>query len=366
MKPFKVWAIGIAALVAASSFADIGVGDKAPAIKVAKWAKGKPFDKFQPGDVYVVEFWATWCGPCKESIPHLTELAKKYKGKVNFTGVSIWEAEPGKLDAATIAKVDKFVKDMGDKMDYNVAIDGPEGTMAQTWMKAAGRDGIPAAFIVDQTGTIAWIGHPMTDLDTVLAKVVEGTYDVKAAKVQADKEAKERAEMRAIQEGIAKDMGEVAGLMQDGKGKEAVVKLDAVIEKYPRFRPELLNVKFEMLLEVDEPAAYAHAQKHYLAEWKDNATLLNQVAWTIIEGKAPVTKPDLNLAVKIAERAVEVSKSQDPMILDTLAFGLWKTGAKARATELQTKAVELMKNRTDIPDDIRKEITDRLELFKKG
>jgi thiol-disulfide isomerase/thioredoxin len=61
-----------------------------PPLKVAKWIKGKPVQRFEPGKVYVVEFWATWCGPCRRSIPHLTELAKKFKGKVTFIGVSIW------------------------------------------------------------------------------------------------------------------------------------------------------------------------------------------------------------------------------------------------------------------------------------
>src|SRR6476661_7319275 len=66
------------------------VGDPAPKITVSKWVKGTPVANFEKGKLYVVEFWATWCGPCKVSIPHLTELAKQYKN-VKFIGVSIWE-----------------------------------------------------------------------------------------------------------------------------------------------------------------------------------------------------------------------------------------------------------------------------------
>ena len=66
------------------------------------------------GKNYVVEFWATWCGPCKASIPHLTELQKK-NPSVTFIGVSVWEPDQD--------KVKPFVEEMGDKMAYRVAID---------------------------------------------------------------------------------------------------------------------------------------------------------------------------------------------------------------------------------------------------
>ena len=67
------------------------VGDAAPQLKVAKWVKGTPITNLKDGKIHVVEFWATWCGPCRVSIPHLTELAAKYKGKVDFVGVDSFE-----------------------------------------------------------------------------------------------------------------------------------------------------------------------------------------------------------------------------------------------------------------------------------
>src|SRR5688572_11807205 len=170
------------------------IGDKAPALSVAKWIKGTPIKAFAPGEVYVVEFWATWCGPCKTSIPHLTELQKKYAGKVKFTGVSVWE-EREPQNEEYFKKVEDFVTEWGEKMAYNVAVDGKAGTMSKTWMEAAGQGGIPSAFIVNQEGKIAWIGHPMADLDKVLAQVVDGKFDIAAAQAAAAKQAQEEAEM---------------------------------------------------------------------------------------------------------------------------------------------------------------------------
>src|SRR5262245_9646167 len=83
-----------AAPLAASSSGSLTVGDKPPALEVSAWVKGDAVKSFESGKVYVVEFWATWCPPCRKSIPHLTELQAKYKEKgVTIVGVSVWERD---------------------------------------------------------------------------------------------------------------------------------------------------------------------------------------------------------------------------------------------------------------------------------
>jgi thiol-disulfide isomerase/thioredoxin len=54
----------------------VKIGDPAARLKGLQWVKGGPV-KLQKGNIYVVEFWATWCPPCRVSIPHLTKLQKK-------------------------------------------------------------------------------------------------------------------------------------------------------------------------------------------------------------------------------------------------------------------------------------------------
>ena len=60
--------------------------------------------------------------------------------------------------------------------------------MATNWMKAAGQNGIPTAFVVDKKGLVAWIGHPMAGLDKVLPKVINGEWNVAEAKHMRDEE----------------------------------------------------------------------------------------------------------------------------------------------------------------------------------
>jgi thiol-disulfide isomerase/thioredoxin len=132
--------------------APLGVGSPAPKIEVQEFIKGEPVNYFESGKIYVVEFWATWCPPCRTSIPHLTEMQKKYKDVV-FIGVSVSEQNWN--------GVKPFVEQMGEKMDYRVAMDGRAGKMSKNWMQAAAQNGIPTAFIVSGEGKIAWIGHPM-------------------------------------------------------------------------------------------------------------------------------------------------------------------------------------------------------------
>jgi thiol-disulfide isomerase/thioredoxin len=242
---FRLLALAPALLAAVAGAQTLKPGDPAPPIKVAAWTQGGPVEKFLPGKVYVVEFWATWCGPCRTSIPHLDKLSKKYAGKVEFIGVSVWE-----FDEDPVGHVARFVKEMGDQMTYTVAVDDAQKTMATTWMEAAAQEGVPSAFIVGKEGKILWIGHPM-EMDEPLAQVVAGTFD--AARFAA--EYAEQQAGRAARMEKRKRLSEAETLAKEGKTAEALKIADELAKDGdPEIAQEATMTKLDLLAAGDRKA----------------------------------------------------------------------------------------------------------------
>jgi cytochrome c biogenesis protein CcmG/thiol:disulfide interchange protein DsbE len=143
MKPSPACSIVFACLVAFSATA-------AP----ADWV-GKPFPSLNvthhgntpetKGKALLVEFWATWCGPCRESIPHLNELHGKF-GNKGLTILGLTDE-----DQSTVTKFRKK-----QPMDYAVATDR-NGRLNRTF----GIKSIPQAFLVGKDGKVLWAGHPL-------------------------------------------------------------------------------------------------------------------------------------------------------------------------------------------------------------
>ncbi len=336
------------------------VGDPAPPLKIAKWAKGQPVAQLGNGNINVVEFWATWCGPCRQSIPHLTELAKKYAGKATFIGVDSFERVP---DPATCyAKVQKFVDDFGEKMDYHVAIDGVDGTMGKTWMEAAGQDGIPTAFVVDRAGKIAWIGHPMMGLDEVVGKMIAGGFDAKA---EADKQHKQNEDAQAAMSQQQKLIQPILAARAKHDYKAEVAAIDSASASLdPAVRQSLTAERFNALAQYDEGAAKAYAVQLANGSLQSVPEALNEIAWTMVEDKSPIKHPDLAFAVKIATRAYNLSHG-DPMIADTLALALYRQHHVGEALALQKKAIDKATSTADMDPATLKEMKTRLALYQK-
>ncbi len=263
----------------------LAIGDEAPALDIEHWVKGDQVTEFEEDKVYVVEFWATWCGPCRVSMPHISELQEKYKDyDVQFIGVSDED----------LATVEGFIKteEWDAKTEYTIAAD-PDNSTHRAYMEAAGQGGIPTAFVVGREGHIEWIGHPM-EIDPVIEKIAHNTWDREAYAREA--EAKEAA------------MGQL-------------------MEAYA-------------LLQNEETAAqgYTILRENIEPFWSD-AQMLNAISWSVLTDEAIVTR-DLDLALEWATQAGELTENKDASILDTVARAHHAKGDLKSAIKFQTLAVE--------------------------
>ena len=91
------------------------------------------------GKVVLLNFWATWCGPCREEIPDLVKLQTKYDGKLQIVGLS--------EDTGSVETVKSFVRQA--KMNYPIAI-----TSAELEAKFGGVFGLPTSFLLDTDGRV--------------------------------------------------------------------------------------------------------------------------------------------------------------------------------------------------------------------
>ncbi|MEQ1823846.1 MAG: thioredoxin domain-containing protein [Fimbriimonadaceae bacterium] len=358
------------ALIATSSFAQkLGVGDPAPPMTIAKWIKGSEVNKFDPKKTYVVEFWATWCGPCKDSIPHITELAKKFGKKVTFAGISIWENQKDKKFMDTVTK---FVAEMGPKMAYNIGAEGGKREMARDWMEASGENGIPTAFVIHQ-GKVAWIGHPMDGLESTLETIVSGKFNFANAKsirskavTEKQKQMEEMKQAMADNEKLTNQMKPFQEAMSAGDSAKALSILNGVLSETPRFEKYLWELKFNVLMDEDEKAIGPYFEMLSTGIFKDDFMNLNSMAWKIVDEELSWRKRDYALALKIATKADELAGHNEWAILDTLALAQFHNSMLDKAIENQAKAVKLCLADKAADEDSKKDLQDRLVKFKKA
>lgn len=341
------------ACVSAAVKLDVGV--PAPTLKPLKWIKGQPVNKFEAGKIYVINFWATWCAPFKTSIPEIAVLARQYTGKVVFAGVDVQDLIGVASQEEYVQKISQFVNEMGDKMDYSIALDDVNGTLNNTWILASDAKGIPATFIIGKDGKIAAICHP-NELGTVLPQVVAGKFDPKA---YAAEKAKQLADEKKFEDAF----NGVTDLCTKGKFKEAAAEMDKVLAANPDYESRVALFKFDILRRTDGPGAYAYAIKAASGVIKNDSSALAAIAATIIG--PGIKSPDLDTALMLAEKAAQLTNRTDPAIMDTLGSIYFRKNNLDKAIEAQEIAVKNIESDLNMPDRFKQPILDHLAEYKK-
>jgi thiol-disulfide isomerase/thioredoxin len=324
----------VAAWVVPGVAAALGVGDPAPKLEVGRWLQGDAVKEFEGDKVYLVEFWATWCGPCVASIPHLNELHERYRAKgLVVIGQNVFERDDSRVPA--------FVQGMAGKMGYRVALDdksdGGRGRMAQNWLAAAGQNGIPCAFVIDKRGRIAAIGHPMSLKEETLEALLAapsavpppappgeapdqaGAPSAKALELARRAEAEIRAgSLDQAEATIAELAGALGEKRRDIGG---LLELDLLLVR--RQAEDALQLAKLMCEDFSKQPAVRSAVAARLVAREDSTAALQAAAERIV--------------TPISEAAGE---AQAPA-LATLARIAFLRGDKDRAAELQDQAVAL-------------------------
>lgn len=158
---------------APSTVLDVGATVTPQALAELEWIRGEAPAAWEPGKLYILECWATWCGPCIAAIPKLNELHANHEAKgLRIIGVNVWEDG--------IDKVREFVASRGDGMSYPIAYTGRGGAFETAWLTPAGVRGIPHAFVV-RDGTLLLKTHPSYLTDEVITGLLADTEAAEAA-----------------------------------------------------------------------------------------------------------------------------------------------------------------------------------------
>ena len=320
------------------------VGDPAPPLKVTDWMQGKAVKAFEKDKVYVVEFWATWCGPCIVMMPHLAELQAEYKEKgVTFIGFTSKDENGNTRD-----KVAEFVKKRGPKLPYTFAYADDDATN-DAYMKASGQAGIPCSFVVGKDGRLAFIGHPMY-LDLVLPKVVAGTWVIE----------KDTAELGKVEA----ELDAVFGAL-DKEPAEAVKALDAFDAKYPALGgiPYLVAPRIDTLLKVGR---FADAKKRAevaidKATKFDDTMVLRGLAGALRSPAAKDQKELLALSLKAAEAVLASAGDKSVGALVGVALSHHAAGNADKAADFAKKAIAAAGDDTKLKESAERQLADILK-----
>lgn len=135
-------------------------GEAAPSLEGVEWAQGDPVHGWQDlhGKITLVEFWATWCAPCMETMPHVRELVA---GSDDVE--VIWVASDSPEDVA------RFLE--SESLPGRVAVNPARDMLARF-----GEESLPTSAVVDRDGILRLVDHPFRVTRDTLERIARGEF----------------------------------------------------------------------------------------------------------------------------------------------------------------------------------------------
>lgn len=128
------------------------INQKAPELVVEKWLSDTPELE---GKFILIDFWATWCGPCRKLIPELNDFHTEFKDQMVVIGLS------NETEAKVLEMTDPSI-------EYFSAIDTKSTMKNKLKVK-----GIPHCILIDPQGIVRWEGYPKLEGYELTAEVIE-------------------------------------------------------------------------------------------------------------------------------------------------------------------------------------------------
>jgi thiol-disulfide isomerase/thioredoxin len=327
------------------------IGDPAPAMNVESWVRGNPVKEYEKGKVYVVDFWATWCGGCIASFPHLSAIADKYKDNVRFISVDSYEIDVLKKGGNPTAAVKAFLATTpGQRLKVDVSVDR-DSAMFKTWIKPLRRQGFPTTFIIDQEGKLAWIDVNLDQLDWVLQQVVTRKWDnKKSLAIMEQRDAIEDQFFKTFQE---KDSG-----TKRKKYQEILSACESLEKQYPDRKDAAAFYKVMALSELDK--AKVPAQLEDMAANPLSRYIHLDDAAGLMLRRTDLTHRDYAAIAKVQERLLLNEHNGTGRGGKTVRVyeGLAKTyslmGTFKKAVDYQQNAIEIAKKEKASADQLKK------------
>ena len=291
--------------------------------ELADWIRGTPESAFEPGRIYVFEFFGTDCSHCREYAPLIESVERRFRESgVRFIAVT----------DDTRAEVEAWLALPAQATNAADAVVSDPDRSALALQNGTFRAFTPRFFVV-KDGVLLWFGHPKESAP-VLEQVVAGTFDPATVRDEAIVESVV-ARAKNFLEGLTRES------MATGDWPRYLAALDTVREAIPEraYNYEVMrfNVMLGRMQAVEEGYAYG---RELAARYRDEMKVLRTIARSILTGPY-VPRRDIGLALELARRADELAGGNDALAANTLAHAYFASGDREKAGEAAERAMRL-------------------------